>query len=190
MLTTTLAEVREYQGRQYFWPKLLTILDISEEFAIFDKTPLELTRVMDIIGFHEMKSLLDYANPMAARRFAADCAARVLHYFEERFPDDNRPRKAIELARDPMATRKALAAAASGADTAARAAFHDLRHAANSAARAAQWAAAGSSKNAAEKAASAVFSGTRKLSKQERAQDAERKWQEARLRKYLEGKIT
>jgi hypothetical protein len=31
--------------------------------------------------------------------WAADCAERVLPYFEEAFPDDDRPRKAIEAAR-------------------------------------------------------------------------------------------
>jgi hypothetical protein len=30
---------------------------------------------------------------------AADCAERVLPYFEEAFPDDDRPRKAVEAAR-------------------------------------------------------------------------------------------
>jgi hypothetical protein len=31
--------------------------------------------------------------------WAADCAERVLPYFEEKYPDDNRPRKAIEALR-------------------------------------------------------------------------------------------
>lgn len=31
--------------------------------------------------------------------WAADCAERVLHYFEEKYPKDNRPRKAIEALR-------------------------------------------------------------------------------------------
>jgi hypothetical protein len=31
--------------------------------------------------------------------WAADCVGRVLPYFEERFPEDDRPRKAIEAAR-------------------------------------------------------------------------------------------
>jgi len=31
--------------------------------------------------------------------WAADCAERVLPYFEEKYPDDNRPRKAIEACR-------------------------------------------------------------------------------------------
>ena len=31
--------------------------------------------------------------------WAADCAERVLPYFEEKYPEDNRPRKAIEALR-------------------------------------------------------------------------------------------
>ena len=31
--------------------------------------------------------------------WAADCAERVLHYFEEKYPNDDRPRKAIEACR-------------------------------------------------------------------------------------------
>jgi hypothetical protein len=32
--------------------------------------------------------------------WAADCAERVLHYFEEQYPDDARPRKAIDACRE------------------------------------------------------------------------------------------
>lgn len=32
--------------------------------------------------------------------WAADCAERVLSYFEEKYPDDDRPRKAIEACRE------------------------------------------------------------------------------------------
>jgi len=35
----------------------------------------------------------------AQAAWAADCAERVLPYFEEAFPDDDRPRKTIEAAR-------------------------------------------------------------------------------------------
>jgi hypothetical protein len=34
------------------------------------------------------------------RLFAADCAEHVLYLFEEKYPDDDRPRKAIQAARD------------------------------------------------------------------------------------------
>jgi hypothetical protein len=35
----------------------------------------------------------------AQAAWAADCAERVLPYFEKAFPDDDRPRKAVEAAR-------------------------------------------------------------------------------------------
>ena len=48
------------------------------------------------------KSIEELANRTDHRTlaiWAADCAERVLPYFEERYPDDNRPRKAIEALR-------------------------------------------------------------------------------------------
>src|SRR3990167_10993585 len=36
--------------------------------------------------------------------WAADCAERVLHYFEEKYSEDNRPRKAIEALRGWVGT--------------------------------------------------------------------------------------
>ena len=42
---------------------------------------------------------LDAWNERTARLFACDCAEHVLHIFENEYPDDNRPRKVIEVAR-------------------------------------------------------------------------------------------
>lgn len=39
-------------------------------------------------------------NDKTARLFAADCAEHVLPIFEKKYPTDNRPRKAIQAARD------------------------------------------------------------------------------------------
>jgi hypothetical protein len=54
--------------------------------------------------------------PGIAATFAADCAERVLGLFEAKFPDDDRPRKAIEAARaciaDPTPENRAAARAA------------------------------------------------------------------------------
>jgi len=50
-------------------------------------------------------------NERTARLFACDCAERVLHIFEEKYPDDKRPREAIEVARayaNDKATEKEL----------------------------------------------------------------------------------
>ena len=61
--------------------------------------------------------------PGIAATFAADCAERVLGLFEAKFPDDDRPRKAIEAARaciaDPTPENRAAAGAAAGAAGAA-----------------------------------------------------------------------
>ena len=96
--------------------------------------------------------------PGIAATFAADCAERVLGLFEAKFPDDDRPRKAIEAARaciaDPTPENRAAAGAAAGAAGAAWDAAYDAG-AAWAAAGAAAWdaarAAAGAAAGAAEK---------------------------------------
>jgi hypothetical protein len=72
------------------------------------------------------------------RLFACDCAERVLPLYEKKYPDDPRPRTAIETARR-YANGKAGKEELDAAWAAARAAAWD---AAGAAARAAAWAAA------------------------------------------------
>ena len=76
---------------------------------------------------------VDIWNDRTARVFACDCAERVLPIYEKRYPDDNRPRHAIEVARlyaDGKATEEELAAARAAAWDAARAAARDAAWAA------------------------------------------------------------
>ena len=95
------------------------------------------------------------------RLFAADCAERVLPIFEKQYPDDKRPRQAIQSARD-FANGKIDAAAGDAARDAARDAVRDAAgDAAGAAARDAAWAAA------------------------DAARAAERAWQVKRLVAYL-----
>ncbi len=113
-----------------------------------------------------------------ARLFAADCAERVLPIFERKRPGDDRPRLAIQAARDyangvidAAAWDAACAAEWDAACAAARAAARDAAWAAaRAAARVAAWAAA---RDAARVPAWAA------------ARDAEREWQSQRLRQYL-----
>ncbi len=98
-------------------------------------------------------------NDKTARLFAADCAEHVLPVFEKKYPKDDRPRKAIQAARDFVngkITDKQMAAAGAAAWNAARDAAGD-----------AFWDAAGAAAWAA-------------------ARDAERKWQNDKLFQYLE----
>jgi len=84
-----------------------------------------------------------------ARLFAADCAEHVLHHYEDRYPGDDRPRKAIEMAR-AVARGEATSAAWSAAESAARSAAES---AARSAARSAAWSAAASAAGSAAESA-------------------------------------
>ena len=108
---------------------------------------------------------LDLWDDKTARLFACACARHTVHLFEEKHPDDKRPRQAIEAAeqfatnptdkaRNKMADRAAAgaarAAAGDAAWAAARAAGDAARDAAWAAARAAgaaAWAAAGAAEN-------------------------------------------
>jgi hypothetical protein len=47
----------------------------------------------------QIEELVSKANHKTLAIWAADCAERVLHYFEELSPEDDRPRKAIEALR-------------------------------------------------------------------------------------------
>jgi hypothetical protein len=64
-------------------------------------------------------------NERTARLFACDCAEHVLYLYERKYPDDNRPRNAIETVRghaNGEATEEELTAARSAVWAAARAA--------------------------------------------------------------------
>jgi hypothetical protein len=72
--------------------------------------------------------------------WAADCAQHVLHLFEEMQPNDDRPRRAIELARAwtrGEITMSQARAAAGAANAAARELSGAARHAAHAAGQAA-----------------------------------------------------
>ena len=131
-------------------------------------------------------------NEKTARLFACDCAERALKHYERKYPNDDRPRKAIEIARRfarGEATKKELLAAAYDAAYANAAAYdaaYDAAYA-NAAARAAAAAYAAyaaSAASAAAYAASAAAYATRTA-----ASDAERKWQTEHLFEYLDAEV-
>jgi hypothetical protein len=94
-------------------------------------------------------------NERTARLFACDCAEHVLSLYEAKYPDDDRPRKAIEVARryaEGTATREELAAA--------RDAAREAAWAAAGAAREAAWAARDAAEAAREAAGDAARAAT------------------------------
>ena len=135
-----------------------------------------------------LPNMLRYEHPnwneRTQRLFACDCAEHVLSIYEREYPDDGRPRKAIEVARrfaDGEATPEELAAAERAAWAAARAAAERAAWAAaRDAAERAAWAAA---RDAARDAAWAAAWDAA----WDAARAAERAWQIARLQKHLRG---
>jgi len=115
---------------------------------------------------------------------AADCAELVLPTFERQYPDDRRPRAAIEAARGfalGTVTSTALAAAWAAARAAASAAAMAAMAAVSAAAMAAARAAAG----AAAMAASAAASDADWAAASAAASAAAMEFQAAIIRKYL-----
>jgi hypothetical protein len=83
--------------------------------------------------------LVSTTNHKTLAIWAADCAERVLPYFEEKYPGDTRPRKAIEACREWARTGVFMMADVRKVSMAAHAAARDVKedNAARSAARAA-----------------------------------------------------
>jgi len=138
-----------------------------------ENRPFPLIEVLEVCGLEDALWALRCCEPVAdrdriARLFACDCAERVLPIFEKEYPDDKRPRLAIEAARKfaiGQATQEELFAAWDAA-WAARDAAWVAAWAARDAAGAAAWAA----RDAARDAAGA----------------AEREWQKQRLAELLQ----
>ncbi len=113
-------------------------------------TPIPLTDVLDVCGLRDalwcLRCTIEPPENILIE-FACRCAEHVLHFYEDEYPDDKRPRQAIETARACITDKSAWAARAAGdaawdAGDAARAAWAagDAAEAAWAAARAA-WAA-------------------------------------------------
>lgn len=176
MPTTTLNEIKRHNPCESGWKKLTKNLGGIRKYG--KDTPVTLLQILDSNGLNDALWALRACNDERfARLLACDYAEHILHIFESRYPDDKRPRRAIEVSRrcaDGLATEDELNAARD----AARAA-RDAAWAAEAAARAAwaAWAAA----RAAEAAARAA---------RDAARAAERQWQEEHLRQLLmkEGK--
>ena len=135
---------------------------------------------------------VDTWNEKTLRLFAADCAEHVLGIYEKTYPNDDRPRKAIQAARDfanglidasaaHAYAAYASAAAAYAAYASAGAAAAYAAYASADAAYASAYAAAEAASDAANAAnAAAAYAAYASVDA------AERKWQVNRLKYYLE----
>ncbi len=142
-----------------------------------------------------MVELMRNTDHKALAVWAIDCVERVLPHFEEKYPEDNRPRKAIEACQAWINTGVFKMADIRKAALAAHAAAREVGrdNAARSAARAAGQAVATAhvpthSIGAANYALQAIHRATNS-SDADAAIAKERDWQLAHLRKLLEKKL-
>jgi hypothetical protein len=141
LLTTSLYRLRKFHACESRYSHLGSAL--GEDYG--DKTPINLLRILEANGVEDCLWALcatDQNCDMVARLMAADFAEGVLPLYEQRYPNDTRPRAAIQAARDYAHGRIGAAA------------WDAARDAARDAASAAAWDAAwGVAKDAASAAA-------------------------------------
>lgn len=161
-MQTTLNKIKSYSPCEYGWKKLLNHLNKTEA----DDEVLELRTILESNGIDDTIWAFRAVEgkDKEIRLFAADCAELVLPIYEKEYPSDDRPRRAIQAARDyanGLISKEELAAAYDAASDAMASMFAAARaaawaaRAAEWAARAAEWAAA---INAASSAACAASS--------------------------------
>src|ERR1039457_6561526 len=146
-LTTTFNKLREADACTSGYKKLAAHLGGIMKYG--KDTPINLLTILESNGINDALWCLRATEQncdRVSRLMAADFAESVLHIFEKKCPNDNRPRLAIKAARDfanGLIDDAALAAAwAAARDAAWAAAWAAVWDAARDAARAAVWDAA------------------------------------------------
>jgi hypothetical protein len=125
-METTLNKIKSFNPCQEGWQKLLKHLGKTAG----DDSPLTIAEILKSNGVKDAVWALRTVegHDREIRLFACDCAEMVLPIYEKGFPNDDRPRKAIEVSRlyaDGKATMKELAAAEAAARDAAEDAAGD-----------------------------------------------------------------
>ena len=208
MLYTTFRKLHEYGACTEGYAKLVRFLGGVAKYG--KDTPIPLDKIIESNGLQDtiwtFRATIEPSEDLLIE-FACRCAEHVLHFYEDKYPDDKRPRKAIEAARVCIIDKSSAAgdaaraaaraagaawaawAAGAAARAAARAAWAAwdagaaarAAWAAGDAARAAAWAAgdAGAAARAAWAAWAAAWDAGAA------AGDAEEKWQTETLLELL-----
>lgn len=134
-MKTTLKAIKSHDPCDDGWAKILTFLNKQES----DDEPLDIKTILEFNGIKDAVWALKAVegHDKQIRLFAADCAELVLPIFEEKHPNDDRPRKVIQAARDyanGLISYDELAAARAAALAAAWDAASDAAWAASDAA--------------------------------------------------------
>ena len=119
MLHTTFRKAKEMRACSSEYDEMAKFLGGVETYG--EDTPVPLDKVLDICGLDAaLWSLRCIIEPAAReiRLLASDFAEHTLSIYEEKYPDDKRPRRVIEVNRkyaEGKATKEELDAAAEDA---------------------------------------------------------------------------
>ncbi len=126
MLNTTFRKAHEEGACVASYKKMAKALGGINKYG--KDTPIALSKVMEICGLQDAIWCLCCTLEPSKNfliEFACQCAEHVLHFYEDKYPEDKRPRLAIEAARrcitdkSPAARAAARAAWVAGAGAAA-----------------------------------------------------------------------
>lgn len=95
-MNTTLNEIRKHSPCEPSWIKLLKSLNKTSA----DGELLELMDILKILGIEDAVWCLRCFGYKEYCLFLADIAESVLPIFEDKYPNDNRPRLTIQAIRD------------------------------------------------------------------------------------------
>jgi hypothetical protein len=97
-MQTTLNKIKSHSPCENGWEKLLNHLNKTQS----DDEVLQLRTILESNGLNDTIWAFRAVEgkDKEIRLFAADCAELVLPIYEKQYPDDNRPRLAIQAARD------------------------------------------------------------------------------------------
>ena len=154
MLYTTFAKAHEEGACIESYRKMTKSLGGITKYG--KDTPIPLDKVIEVCGLQDaiwsLRCTIEESENISIE-FACRCAEHVLHFFEDKYPNDRRPRQAIEAARNCITNKSLAAVSAASAASAARSAAYAAVSAVS-----ATWSAARSAVSAARSAVSAARS--------------------------------
>src|SRR3990167_4233695 len=113
MLHTTFAKAKEANACVESYKRMGDALGGITKYG--KDTPIPLDKVLEVCGLTDAIWSLQCTTEPSENfliEFACGCAEHVLCFFEDKYPDDKRPRKAIEAARICLTDKSQAARAA------------------------------------------------------------------------------
>jgi len=189
MLHTTFAKAKEFGACESSYRKMAKLLGGVTKYG--KDTPIPLDTVLEVCGLDDtlwaLRCTVEPSNNLIIE-IACQYKEHVLHIFEEMYPNDKRPRLAIEAARLCLTDNSAAARDAAWDAAASDAAARDTS-ASDAAAGEAAWYARYAVRYAAARYESAFAWDATDwyTSASDAASDAEKEWQEKALIKLIKG---